>query len=104
MQIDYRNKTIFCYSCNKDYTIHQVFEHLYYEGSITCFQDHLIGNTWDKEYIYLTSPCPYLMLEHNKLRCRCVDEETNCEGIDENCNFILGKKSYEDDKNEEKKL
>ena len=100
MQVNFETNKIRCYSCNKEYTIHEILEHFYYEGSVTCPQDHLVGNIWDYEYKLLTAPCNCFYIYHRKGYCRCVQKECNCFGIDEECSFPLGKKSYEEDKNE----
>jgi hypothetical protein len=36
-------------------------------------------------------------MQFKKDLCRCVDEETNCEGEQSQCQYPLGKKSYEED-------
>jgi len=95
MQVNLDNNAIFCYSCNKEFTLGEIIENFYYEGSVTCFRDHLIGNVWDEEYKLLTAPCNYFYVYHKKGHCRTVQEECNCFGMNEECSFPLGKKSYE---------
>lgn len=96
---------IWCYNCNKylnPYT--EVYLNILYEGSITCEKNHLVGNESDpqwQEYFYNYN-CPYNYLYHNKSQCRCVQEETNCEGLTYYCENPNGKKAYEDDLKEEK--
>jgi len=97
MQVNFDTKTIHCYSCNKDYGLDNIFLHLLWEGSITCPQDHLVGREEDYEWFLLTQACQYYYLYHRKGYCRCVQNECNCFGIDEECSFPLGKKSYEEE-------
>jgi hypothetical protein len=44
------NKTIFCFWCNKWYSVYEIFLDVLYEGSITCEKDHLLGNQNDQEW------------------------------------------------------
>jgi hypothetical protein len=98
MLLNKNNKTIYCFYCNKEYNIYtEIFISFLFEESITCPQDHLIGNVNDLEWIEFFSECPFLILECNKLRCKCVDDLTDCEGNEKDCNYPIGKKSYEDD-------
>lgn len=97
MQINYLNKTIHCFYCHKDLRMEEIFLDVLYEGSITCEKNHLIGNQSDKEWLWLTSNCPYFYVYHNEGQCRCIQEKTNCNGQEENCENLLGKKSYEED-------
>ncbi len=91
------NDSIHCFECNKDYFVEEIFVNFLYIGSISCPKNHLIGNEWDKEWIYLTSPCSLLYFQYNKLMCKCVDEETPCNGIIDECYYKLGRQSYLDD-------
>jgi len=101
MLLNKENKTIYCFLCNMDYSLDpfEVFINVLYEGSISCLQEHLIGNTSDLEWqdYFYNYNCSYYYLYHNKGQCRCVQEETNCEGLEYNCGNECGKKTYEDD-------
>jgi hypothetical protein len=91
MQVNFMTNTIHCYFCNKDYAIHQIFENLYYETSVVCPFDHIIGHIYDYEYRLLNAPCNYFYIYHLKGYCRCIQEECNCFGIDEECNYPVAK-------------
>lgn len=46
-----KNNNIYCFNCNKWYDAYtQIFLHVLYEGSISCPNDHLVGNDFDKEW------------------------------------------------------
>jgi hypothetical protein len=90
---------IYCFYCNRYIDPYQVLLDVLYEGSISCDKDHLIGNQSDpqwQEYFY-NYACPYYYLYHHVGQCRCVQEETNCEGLSYQCKNHYGKKAYEDD-------
>jgi len=97
MQADLENRVIRCFACGEDKPLDKIELNVLYEGSLSCEKEHLIGNQRDIEWIYLSSPCKYLMIYHNKLLCRCNGEETNCNGITDDCDFLLAKRSYEND-------
>lgn len=99
MLIDFKNKTAHCFYCNKDYSLDpfEIFLNVLYEGSISCLKDHLIGNQDDKEWLWFTSNCLYFYIYHNKGQCRCIQDETECNGQEEFCENKLGRKSYEND-------
>jgi len=91
---------IYCFYCNTyldPYT--GVYLNFLYEGSITCNKDHLVGNESDIQWQekFCNYNCPYYYLYHKTGQCRCVQEETDCEGLTYNCNNLLGRKSYEED-------
>jgi len=98
MLLNKNQQKIFCFYCNKWYNIYiDVFLNVLYEQSITCTENHLVGNQYDSEWLNYFYGCPYYYLYHNKGQCRCIQEETNCEGLNYNCSNPLGKKSYEED-------
>lgn len=41
--------------------------------------------------------CPYAYLYHNKVQCRCVQEEAKCNNDTDLCDKINGRCAYEDD-------
>jgi hypothetical protein len=88
------NNTIHCFWCNKDYGLDGIFLNVLFETSISCPQNHIVGYTYDPEWLLLIANCPYFYLYHHRGQCRCVQDETDCQGNDENCNFILGRKCY----------
>lgn len=52
MILNQKEGKIFCFHCNKWYDIlTEVWLDFLYEGSITCLEKHLVGNTWDKDWI-----------------------------------------------------
>jgi hypothetical protein len=43
---------IYCFYCKKYYNpCHEVYINLHYEGSITCPENHLVGNESDPQWI-----------------------------------------------------
>jgi hypothetical protein len=44
--------------------------------------------------------CPYYYLYHNKGICRCIQDNCNCFGNEENCENLLAKESYIQDEEE----
>ena len=46
-----KNNKIKCFECNQWLSIDEIFINVLYEGSITCSHNHVIGHTWDKEWI-----------------------------------------------------
>ena len=95
---------IYCFFCKKYYNPYtETYLNVLYENSISCEKDHLIGNIRDlewQEYFYNYN-CPHYYIYHNKGQCRCVQEDTNCEGLVYNCDNYYGKKVYEDDLKEQ---
>lgn len=73
------------------------------EGRIKCLKcDIDIGFTWDLSWIeYWKEDCQFYYFYHNKSQCRCVQEETNCEGKESDCNYKAGKECYLADLGEE---
>lgn len=51
MLLDKEKEKIYCFICQKWYDIYKIFLHVFYEGSITCDKDHIIGNECDSEWI-----------------------------------------------------
>ncbi len=54
MEINKKKKLIKCYKCDKYYDLSGIYVNVLYEGSITCWKDHLLGYTWDVEWLILT--------------------------------------------------
>jgi hypothetical protein len=95
---------IYCFTCNKYLNPHtEVYLNVLYEGSITCKEDHLVGNITDPQWKELFGEkCPYYYEYHKQGNCRCTQEETKCLNNIENCENLLAKESYEADLKEEK--
>lgn len=55
MKVNQKNKTIHCFYCNKDLGLDKVFLNVLFETSITCEKDHIVGYTYDKEWMRLIS-------------------------------------------------
>jgi len=102
MQVDYNKRTIKCFICNEDKDMTRIYVDYPFEQAISCDKDHIIGYTWDNTWKLLTAPCNYHYIYHGRGQCRCVQEETNCFGIDEDCENLLGRKSYMQDIKENK--
>jgi uncharacterized Zn-finger protein len=100
MQINYHNKTIYCFYCKKELSLDKVFLDVLFETFITCTYDHILGYTYDKEWIWLTANCPYFYVYHNRGQCRCIQDDVGCDGQEENCENLLGKRTYEEDLND----
>ena len=98
-----KDNLILCFECDDWLNAHtQVFLDVLYEGSLSCEHNHLIGNQTDREWIALFgTECKFDYLYHNELRCRCVDENCRCRGIEELCDFPNGKRAYEQDLEED---
>jgi len=96
MQVDLENRTIKCFWCNKDIKLNEVCLDVIYEGSLSCNKDHIIGHQTDLEWLFLVASCQYFYIYHNKGHCRCVQEECNCFGVEDECSFPLGRKSFEE--------
>ena len=45
--------------------------------------------------------CPYFLIYHNQIWCRCADKESNCLAILEKCENKIGRIAYEDDLKEQ---
>lgn len=95
MQVNYNIKTIKCFFCNKDYDFHEINEDILFENALSCPKEHLIGYTWDYEWLLLTAPCQYHFIYHGEGWCRCVDCKVFCFGMDEECPNPLGRLCYE---------
>jgi hypothetical protein len=100
MKIDYHNKKIKCFICNEDKDMTKIYVNYPYEEALSCDRGHIIGHTIDKEWKLLIAPCKYHYLYHCKGQCRCVQEECNCFGIDEECENPLGKRAYLEELND----
>lgn len=50
MTFNKERKEIFCFWCDKWYSIYKVLLYVTDEYSISCEKGHLIGNEWDKEW------------------------------------------------------
>jgi len=74
----------------------KIYLDVVYEGSISCEFGHIIGNQNDPEWKLLIAPCNYHYIYHGKGYCRCVQKECNCFGVEDNCSFPLGRKSFEE--------
>jgi hypothetical protein len=92
MKVNYENKTIHCFQCNQDLDFSQIYLDIFYQGSISCEKEHIIGNQSDLEWLYLIAPCNYFYLYHNEPNCRCIQDKCNCFGIEEKCDSPNGKK------------
>lgn len=100
MILNKKNNTIYCYWCNKEIEMKDIYLNVLFEESITCNKDHLIGIQTDEEWQQLFL-CEFMYSYHKKNQCRCVHEETNCEGQIEECNYLIGRKCYLQEREEE---
>jgi len=93
MLINLKNKTIHCFYCNEDKEMKDIYLDVLFERSISCDKDHLIGLQTDEEWerLYL---CEFMYSYHKKNQCRCVHEETSCEGQIGECNYPIGREYY----------
>jgi hypothetical protein len=53
MKINANKRTAYCFWCNKEIELKDIYLHVLYEGSITCDKNHLIGNESDEEWTIL---------------------------------------------------
>lgn len=90
---------IYCFECKKYLDLFtEVFLDYFYSGSISCENDHLVGNNTDKSWIdFWQKNCEYFFSYHSRGQCRCVQDNTNCNGNEEKCEYPYGRKSYEYD-------
>jgi len=93
MQINH-NK-IRCFWCNKDISFAEIELNVLYNGSISCKQEHLIGDVDDLEWKIMIAQCPYFYLYYQDTMCKCVQQKAQCYGIEDDCNYPIGKMSYE---------
>lgn len=98
---------IYCFKCKRyldPYTEVYLSDGNGNESRIKCLKcDEDVGFTWDLAWReFWKEQCKYYYQYHNKGQCRCVQEETNCNGDEKNCENKLGKKCYEDDLKEDK--
>jgi hypothetical protein len=98
MRVDYQNNTIYCYYCKRDIKFSEIELNVLYDDSISCKNEHLVGNQEDKEYKFLTAQCSYFYLYHQDTMCRCVQDICKCFGIEDDCENKLGRKSYEEER------
>jgi len=80
----------YCIGCKEWIGIYPC-EYLLVNDSIQCFNFHHCGWIWD------IFPCEYYYIYHHQGQCRCIQEECNCFGNEEECDNPIGKKSYEQD-------
>ena len=50
MRADIKNKTIYCFWCNKDISFCEIELNVLYNDSISCKQEHLIGDVENLEW------------------------------------------------------
>lgn len=50
MLVDFKTRKIKCFECNKWLGFSKLFLHVLYEGSISCEENHLVGNESDMEW------------------------------------------------------
>ena len=84
---------IYCQECNEWLSIDPC-EYLLIGDSVQCMNFHHLGYVWD---IFC---CEFYYLYHNQGQCRCVQAETKCSGKEENCENILGRLCFRQDKEE----
>ena len=78
-------------------------EFMIFNDAIVCMKEHFCG------YYHDIFPCEFFIMEHQKPRCKCEFQRsggefaiTTCNGKEEDCNYLLAKRCYEDDLREEK--
>jgi hypothetical protein len=45
--------------------------------------------------------CPWIDIYHSELICQCVQDKTECLGLVENCENKIGRKCYEEEREEQ---
>lgn len=96
-----KDDKIWCHCCFK--WIRKDIDILILEDDVFCL---LCYNEWKGIRTHLgyrndLFPCKYYYEYHHKGNCRCVQEETNCNNNEENCENLIGKQVYERELEEE---
>jgi hypothetical protein len=83
----------YCKECKKWVSIFPC-EYLLLYNSVQCMNLHHNG------FYHDIFPCEHYYLYHSKGQCRCIQEETDCFGNEEECSYILARLCFEADKKE----
>jgi len=50
MLVNFDREEVYCFFCNRWLDFHLLWINLQHEGSLTCDENHLVGNEWDQEW------------------------------------------------------
>jgi hypothetical protein len=95
-----KDDKIWCHYCLK--WINKYIDILLLEEDVFCLlcYDDKKGIRTHLGYRKDLFPCKYYYEDHYRGNCRCVQEETNCNNNEENCEYPLGRTSYEEELND----